>query len=829
MDYEECERLIHIYLEKREVENAINAMVNRNEKRLIIDLDKLREYNADLVNEIIKRPSKVIGLFEDHLNSLIDQDEVNQKVKDKQKLSNKTETYKVSFTGNFGKNMISPRGLNANLANQLVCIQGIVTRTSIVRPKLVKSYHYCEETKQGTVKDYYDQYSSNNNISENLLAGGKVLTDKNKGAQFTNNSVPMKDIHGNPLSFEYGLSEFRDFQVILVQEPPERTPLGQLPRSIEVVLQDDLVDKVKPGDRMQIVGLFKCVASQSTSFSGNFKTVLIASSLHSLTTEINVPKISGDDLREIKKIAESNDCIEILSRSLAPSIWGADYIKKALILQLLGGVEKNLENGTHLRGDINIMLIGDPSTAKSQFLRHVLSIAPNSINTTGRGSTGVGLTAAVVVDKDTGERHLEAGAMVLGDRGIVCIDEFDKMNDADRVAIHEVMEQQTVTIAKAGIHVSLNARCSVLAAANPIFGEYQKDMDASKNIGLPDSLLSRFDCVFIVLDENSSEQDRKISDRVIKNHMFPAETISILTGFDDKIIEPDIHLDDFGENQVYEKFNQLLHGKNKNPILTKSFLKKYLFYAKKIVEPILSDEAKDYITKCWTDLRVEFDNNGKGTSSNFYKAAPVTVRTLETLIRLSTAHAKARLSKSVNIIDCSFAEELLRFTFTGGKLDKKIIGEIEEEQEDDDYDKDDKEDDIGNSHGSNSRNKKSQKITISDKKSKKTNIKKSTVDVNINISKSNAKDVLVKDKTKDDSLEVTDEMESKLFKLLSKNFNKFDGEIPVNALYDIVKSDDSVSSLITNQRHLILILEKLHNKANIFYSTEKEGGSVLQL
>lgn len=825
MDYEECERLIHIYLEKREVENAINAMVNRNEKRLIIDLDKLREYNADLVNEIIKRPSKVIGLFEDHLNSLIDQDEVNQKVKDKQKLTNKTETYKVSFTGNFGKNMISPRGLNANLANQLVCIQGIVTRTSIVRPKLVKSYHYCEETKQGTVKDYYDQYSSTNNISDNLLAGGKVLSDKNKGAQFTNNSVPMKDIHGNPLSFEYGLSEFRDFQVILVQEPPERTPLGQLPRSIEVVLQDDLVDKVKPGDRMQIVGLFKCVASQSTSFSGNFKTVLLASSLHSLTTEINVPKISGDDLREIKKIAESHDCLEILSRSLAPSIWGADFIKKALILQLLGGVEKNLENGTHLRGDINIMLIGDPSTAKSQFLRHVLSIAPNSINTTGRGSTGVGLTAAVVVDKDTGERHLEAGAMVLGDRGIVCIDEFDKMNDADRVAIHEVMEQQTVTIAKAGIHVSLNARCSVLAAANPIFGEYQKDMDASKNIGLPDSLLSRFDCVFIVLDENSSEQDRKISDRVIKNHMFPAETISILTGFDDKIIEPDIHLDDFGENQVYEKFNQLLHGKNKNPILTKSFLKKYLFYAKKVAEPALSDEAKDYITKCWTDLRVEFDNNGKGTSSNFYKAAPVTVRTLETLIRLSTAHAKARLSKTVNTIDCVFAEELLRFTYTGGKLSKPQIDDIEEEEEDNDDD----DEDTGKSHGSNSKNKKNKKVVISDKKSKKSTVKKTVVDVNINISKSNVKEGSLKEKSKDENLEVTEEMESKLFKLLSKTFSKFDGSIAINDLYDIVKSDETVSTLIINQRHLILVIEKLHANGNIFYSTENEGGTVLQL
>lgn len=285
----------------------------------------------------------------------------------------------------------------------------------------------------------------------------------------------------------------------------------------------------------------------------------------------------------------------------------------------------------------------------------MLSLAPNSINTTGRGSSGVGLTAAVVVDKDTGERHLEAGAMVLADRGIVCIDEFDKMNEADRVAIHEVMEQQTVTIAKAGIHVSLNARCSVLAAANPIYGEYQKDMPAAKNIGLPDSLLSRFDLLYIVLDEHDSENDRRIADRVIRNHMFPADTPTIMNMYDEKIIEPEIHADDYQNSQVFEKYNTLLHGSVKKDILTRSFLRKYLHYSKKATPPALTDEATKYISTAWTQLRNKEDEDES------YKATPITVRTLETLIRLSSAHAKLRLSKAVSKKDCEVAFEMLNF------------------------------------------------------------------------------------------------------------------------------------------------------------------------
>jgi DNA replication licensing factor MCM3 len=832
MEIEECQQLISKFMESKDINDAIHDMVNKNEKRLIVSLDKLREYNSGLYNELIKKPGMIQNIFEEYINDHIDSDEVYQKQKLKtSKLKTKLDKFKVSFNGNFGKNMVSPRGLNASLANQLVCIQGIVTRSSIVRPKLCVSKHYCEETKQGTVKEYFDQYTSGGSMADSLMQKNKnsvggVNNVAGNLNMFVNNSVPMKDMHGNPLSFEYGLSEFRDFQVILIQEPPEKTPLGQLPRSIEIILQDDLVDKVKPGDRIQIVGIFKCIASSSTSFTGNFKTVLIASSIHSLSAEINVPKVSGDDIREIKKISEKEDFLELLASSLAPSIYGSDFIKRALVLQLLGGLEKNLDNGTHLRGDINIMLIGDPSTAKSQFLRYILSIAPNAIATTGRGSTGVGLTAAVVVDKDTGERHLEAGAMVLGDRGVVCIDEFDKMNELDRVAIHEVMEQQTVTIAKAGIHVSLNARCSVLSAANPIYGEYQKDMSASKNIGLPDSLLSRFDLVFIVLDEDDPELDRKIADRVIKNHQFPSETASLFTGYDDKIIEPDLNMDDTDETQVYEKHSKYSTNKKKQ-VLTKNFFKKYIFYAKTKSEPALTNEAKDYITTAWTELRA---NKGEFGINNF-QAVPITVRTLETLIRLSTAHAKARLSKVVLKKDCIFAEGLLKYTLLGESVydennlldDKQNMNNIDKvnhrnniSQQDVIYE--DHESDEENNYNSRYNNSNTKRKSNSKVQSK--SIRKNSKDKKDNYEKP---ENIVDAHTTIHNLSNT--YSNFVFQKLVKMKKPSNDYLSVESIWTEVQNSsnnrDNVS--VSNETHLRKLLKKLENDGNIQYIEDNDS------
>lgn len=519
------------YLNRTDLTTRIQELLNSNKTRLNIDLDHLRQVQPQLVPVLLTKPVQCLKIMEATLQTIIDglnNESTTSKKRQQGNVMIKRPHYSFSFEGNFGKNHITPRGLNSFTIHNLVSVNGIVTRMSIVRPKLVHSVHYCDNTKVGTVKEYYDQF--------NLTA------DKNLQSQ--SNAFPKKDEHDNPLTTEYGFCKYRDYQTLIVQEMPEKAPTGMMPHSVEVVLEEDLVDKVKPGDRIQVTGVYKAIANQNSMQNAIFRGALVATNIHVLSTEVDNPNITPEDIKNIKKVSDRKDLIEILSRSIAPSIFGHANIKKAILLMLLGGVEKVLDNKTHLRGDINVLMIGDPSTAKSQLLRRVLSIAPLAVNTTGRSSSGVGLTAAVTYDKDTGDKHLEAGAMVLADRGVVCIDEFDKMEESDRVAIHEVMEQQTVTIAKAGIHTTLNARCSVVAAANPIYGEYQKDLPPTKNIGLPDSLLSRFDFIFIVLDEKNSEIDRLIAERVTKNHRYKPpgqeDNFALFEHTDDYIVEPDI-------------------------------------------------------------------------------------------------------------------------------------------------------------------------------------------------------------------------------------------------------------------------------------------------
>lgn len=538
----------------------------------------------------------------------------------------------------------------------MVSLEGIVTKCSLVRPKVVKSVHWNEAKSTFHFREYRDQ---------TMTANGAASTSV----------YPTDDGEGNPLVTEYGYCTYRDHQTISIQEMPERAPAGQLPRGVDVILDDDMVDKVKPGDRIQLVGIYRSLGNRNAGQgSSTFKTLILANNIILLSSKsgggIAQATITDTDIRNINKISKQKKVFDLLSQSLAPSIYGHDYIKKAILLMLLGGMEKNLDNGTHLRGDINILMVGDPSTAKSQLLRFVLNTAPLAIATTGRGSSGVGLTAAVTSDKETGERRLEAGAMVLGDRGVVCIDEFDKMSDVDRVAIHEVMEQQTVTIAKAGIHTSLNARCSVVAAANPIYGQYDIHKDPHKNIALPDSLLSRFDLLFIVTDDIEDVRDRQVSEHVLRMHRYrqpgTEEGAPVREQLNQTLgVGLEEEADSNKPSDVYEKYNVMLHAgvtvtvgrgsARRVEVLSIPFIKKYIQYAKSRIKPILTKGAADYVVAVYSALRND-DLEG-----NQRKTSPMTPRTLETLIRLASAHAKARLSNRVEEKDAKVAEGVLRF------------------------------------------------------------------------------------------------------------------------------------------------------------------------
>ena len=813
---DDIEQRISKYFATEAVQSIIQDATKKNLSRVTIDINRMRESDPTLVNIVLKNPLKIIPLMEKKLDE-ISTNFKGEKVQSNTIQSKKEEKLHLNLQGMLGTHLVSPRGLTAELTNQYVGVQGIVTRISEVRSKLVYSVHYCEETKKGNIKEYNDQMK----IAESSNTYGQPLNGNfeiGKASGFMNNAIPQRDINHNPLTLEYGHSKFRNNQTILLQEPPERTPLGQLPRSVEVILEGDLVDKVKPGDRIQVNGVFKTISTMATNTSGGVKTVLIGTNVQELNNDIQQNEFTGEDLKRIRELSKQRNVFDVLANSIAPGIYGHQDIKRALVLQLLGGNETNLEDGTHLRGDINILMIGDPSTAKSQFLRYMLNIAPNAINTTGKGSTGVGLTAAVVVDRDLGERHLEAGAMVLGDRGIVCIDEFDKMNEVDRVAIHEVMEQQTVTIAKAGIHVSLNARCSVLAAANPIYGQYQSDVSASRNIGFPDSLLSRFDLCFIVLDEHSSELDRKISEKVLDNHMFTIDAAKFGDDAEDKVIEPEIKLEENKKTTMYEKYNPRAKSDNNN-ILTKEFLRKYIYYAKSKINPSLTREATDYISKSWTNIREKsVSEEWKG------KTIPVTVRTLESLIRLATAYAKARLSQKVEKQDALNAVELLTNSFFAeneGKL-------LEQEEEENQMDLVEEEEEDDKKKKKNKKKEKREEILqleeeeeeIEEKKSRKKKSKKSKEKKEID----DLVEAQIDEDEENDDGEVTEEMANVIFKLVYENAKRKPNQtIPMNELWENIKNKkECKDKKINNSRKLKNICGRLEDEGKIFVSENDE-------
>nr|CAD2164539.1 unnamed protein product [Meloidogyne enterolobii] len=617
--------------EERVYINRIEDMIRDETARLIVDINDVRLKMKERANLLLTSFVDEIIAFEHALKEIVSKlDPDYAKEKD----------FCIGFEGSFADRHLNPRTLKSSFLGNLVCCEGIVTRCSLVRPKIVKSSHFCPATKKIMEKKYTD-FTSYEAIP-------------------TSNAYPKEDENKNPLETEFGKCVYKDHQIFSMQELPESAPPGSLPRNIDIIADEDLADRCKPGDRIQVIGLFRVLPNKQAGMStGNFRSVLIANNVQLMSKDLLL-NFEPEDIKQIRKMSRHKDIFELLARSLAPSIYGHDEVKKAVLCLLLGGCEKILENGTRLRGDINILLIGDPSVAKSQILRYVIHAAPRVVATTGRGSSGVGLTAAVLHDPDTGERKLEAGAMVLADRGIVCIDEFDKMTDIDRTTIHEVMEQGRISISKAGIQAKLNARCSVLAAANPVFGRYNLYKNPMENIGMQDSLLSRFDLIFVMLDEHDVERDRMLAESVLKLHRYRAQ------GESDGAVQPmgttlenrtTFNTDGSSENskEIYEKNREWTAMEEREKILSTHFIRKYIYMAKEL-KPVLSEEASTFISERYTELR-----SADMGRTDMERTMPVTARQLETLIRLSTAIAKSRLAKIIELKDAKKAYELLYF------------------------------------------------------------------------------------------------------------------------------------------------------------------------
>ncbi|MEM3353158.1 MAG: minichromosome maintenance protein MCM, partial [Saccharolobus sp.] len=404
-----------------------------------------------------------------------------------------------------------------------------------------------------------------------------------------------------------------DWQKAVIQERPEEVPSGQLPRQLEVVLEDDLVDSARPGDRVKVTGILDIKQDSQVKRGSKavFDIYMKVNSIEVSQKVLDEVVIEEDDEKKIKELAKDPWIRERIIASIAPSIHGHLEIKEALALALFGGVPK-VQPDTRIRGDIHVLIIGDPGTAKSQMLQFISRVAPRAVYTTGKGSTAAGLTAAVVREKGTGDYYLEAGALVLADGGVAVIDEIDKMREEDRVAIHEAMEQQTVSIAKAGIVAKLNARASVIAAANPKLGRYISERPLSDNINLPPTILSRFDLIFILKDQ-PSELDKELANYIV-----------------------DVHA-----------------GKIQRNIIDIDTLKKYIAYARKNIVPKITEEAKNLIVDFFVEMR------RKSTES---PESPIliTPRQLEALIRLSEAYARMALKPLVTREDAERAINIMR-------------------------------------------------------------------------------------------------------------------------------------------------------------------------
>lgn len=551
----------------------------RNENSVVyIDFMELTEFSTILSDEIIKRPDETLQIIEMAIEDM----GLAEKVR--VRLFNIPKSHEIMI-----------RNIRAKHLNELIIIEGIIRQSSDVRPQVVNAKFECPSC--GTI------------IS--------VLQIEKKFRE------PTRCSCGRRGGFRVISKEMVDTQRLIIEEAPDMLSGGAQPKRINVFVKEDLVDpkmeeRTTPGSRAKAIGVLKevPVPLPSGGLSTRFELALEVNNIIPLEETFDELDITEEDEIQIKELAVSPDVISKLKGSIAPSVWGYDEIKEALLLQLFGGVQKRKKDGQLSRGDIHIMMIGDPGVAKSVILNFMANISPKGRYVVGKSTSGAGLTASVVKDEYLKGWSLEAGAMVLANKGLVCIDELEKMAEQDQSSMHEAMEQQTVTINKANIQATLNAQTSVLAAANPKFGRFDPNQGIPQQINMPPALINRFDVIFTLRDIPSVENDTKVATHILQEHQVEA----------------------------------------KEMIIPKDLFRKYIAYAKQKVKPHLTDEAVLKMKDFYVNLR-----NRPMIEGQEMKTIPISARQLNSLIRMSEAAAKIRLSETVEAQDAKVAVGLLEY------------------------------------------------------------------------------------------------------------------------------------------------------------------------
>ncbi|KAL2867284.1 MCM DNA helicase complex subunit MCM2 [Aspergillus lucknowensis] len=543
------------------------------------------------------------------------------------------------------------RQLRQSHLNCLVRVNGVVTRRTGVFPQLKYVMFICQKCNI-TLGPFQQESSSEVKISycQNCQSRGPFAVNSER-------------------------TVYRNYQKLTLQESPGTVPAGRLPRQREVVLLADLIDTAKPGDEIEVTGIYRnSYDAQLNNKNGFpvFATIIEANHVVKSHDQQAGFHLTEEDEREIRALSRDPDIVEKIIRSIAPSIYGHQDVKTAVALSLFGGVRKEAQGKMSIRGDINVLLLGDPGTAKSQILKYVEKSAHRAVFATGQGASAVGLTASVRRDPLTSEWTLEGGALVLADRGTCLIDEFDKMNDQDRTSIHEAMEQQTISISKAGIVTTLQARCAVVAAANPIGGRYNSTVPFSQNVQLTEPILSRFDILCVVRDLVDPSEDERLASFVIESHHranptkpMRDEQGNLINADGERVDEEGYRVDNDGsrltlsaEEAEARDAAKVKENEEKEGEIPQELLRKYILYAREHCHPKLYQIDQDKVARLFADMRRESLATG---------AYPITVRHLEAIMRIAEAFCKMRLSEYCSAQDIDRAIAVTVDSFIGSQ------------------------------------------------------------------------------------------------------------------------------------------------------------------